>query len=369
MMRRHGSHLAAGLALLFSASKTAPAQRAEPVPLAGRVVLDTIYSRGLEGNLLGDAAAQAVAVYLPPAYANSAAQRFPVIYLLPPGDGSSTTWTRAWPRLFGPRAGVEVMDSAFATVKQMIIVMPNGRNRYRASFFINSPVTGAWEDFVVRDVVGHVDAKYRTLADAASRGVAGHSMGGNASILLAMRHPDVFGAVYALSACCLAGGLELFPDGAWQRLLSYRSLDQLDTAFRAGDFPAMMLMAMAAAITPSTKRPPFYADLPYEVVDGALRHVQPAYSKWVASTPLAQVPAREPALRQLRAIRLDYGTLEMQGLVSGNRRFADALAASRIPHVLEVYAGNHHNRVMERLASQVLPFFAEFLVFSAPAPR
>lgn len=69
-----------------------------------------------------------------------------------------------------------------------------------------------------RDLVTYVDANYRTLPNAGARGIAGFSMGGFGAIDLAMRHPDVFGAVYALSAGLMApNGLEttqMFDDDA-----------------------------------------------------------------------------------------------------------------------------------------------------------
>jgi S-formylglutathione hydrolase FrmB len=57
------------------------------------------------------------------------------------------------------------MDSLIRTgdVGEMIVVMPNARNAFDGSFYTNSPVTGNWEQFIVRDLVNYVDRKYRTL--------------------------------------------------------------------------------------------------------------------------------------------------------------------------------------------------------------
>lgn len=356
------------LVLLALATATRVAAQDPERPLAGRLVVDSVRSAALEGNVLGDPATQSVAVYLPPAYERDVTRRFPVIFLLPPFDGSPTTWTRAWPRLFDSRSGVSVIDSAIVAgrARDVIVVMPNGRNTYHGSFFINSKVTGAWEDFVVRDVVSHVDAGYRTLPHPGSRGVAGHSMGGFAAIRLGMRHPDVFGAVYSLSPPLLAGVSDLASEETWRRVLGYASREELERAYRQGDFFAMVLAAYAAAVTPAPARPPFFAELPYEVVDGALRPVESTLSTWLAAAPIAQLDAHLAALRQLRGLRLDYGNEEQPGIVAGIRRFSDALAARGIPHALEVYAGTHHDRIMTRLGSHVLPFFSEVLAFSAP---
>ena len=62
----------------------------------------------------------------------------------------------------------------------MIVVAPNGKNADRGSFYTNSAVNGNWEDYIYRDLVGYVDANYRTLARPSSRGIAGHSMAATA---------------------------------------------------------------------------------------------------------------------------------------------------------------------------------------------
>ena len=105
------------------------------------------------------------------------------------------------------------MDSLISagTIPELIIVAPNGRNAYKHSFYLNSTVTGRWEDYVVEDVVGFVDANYRTLLGLAVRGIAGHSGGANGAFFIAMRHSDVFGAVYAMAPCCSGETFSLPP--------------------------------------------------------------------------------------------------------------------------------------------------------------
>jgi S-formylglutathione hydrolase len=363
--------IAAPLLTLLAAASTATAQDAPRPPLSGRLVADTVVSAALEGNLLGDPSLQPVAVYLPPGY-DDTADRFPSVYLLPPFDGSPATWTRAWPGLFGPVAGIVYMDRAMTdgAIPPMIVVMPNGRNRRHGSFFFNSPVSGGWEDFLANEVVGHVDQGYRTIPEAGSRGVAGHSMGGNAAVHLAMRRPDLFGAVYALSPCCL-GTYNLFGQEAWERLLGHDGVEGVEDAYRRGDFPAMALLAMASALTPNPDRPPFLVDLPYEPGPDGPRPVEPVRKAWEDATALARVGAHADELRGLRGIRVDHGARELPTLMEGIRRFSAALADRAIPHGYEIYEGDHHDRIMERLATGVLPFFAETLAgkpLGAPDP-
>lgn len=355
--------------LLWAAGAAAPAAAqggAAAARLEGRLVVDTVTSTALAGNILGDPVRQQAVVYLPPGYESAPTRRYPSVYLLPPFDGSASTWTRAWTGLFGPRPGVAFIDSVMAAgeVPPMIVVMPNGRNRYHGSFFLNSPVSGNWEDFLTIEVVRHVDRTYRTIPAAESRGVAGHSMGGNAAVHIGMKHPDTFGAVYALSACCL-GGYDLFGMAAWERVLDHASFDALERAYRQGDFPAMVLVAAGVTVTPNRDRVPFFFDPPYERGADGLRPVEPAFSTWRHAGAHAQVEIYADNVRRLRGLALDHGNRELDALMAGIRGFSSALAERGIPHVYEVYDGDHHARIMERLATRVLPFFAEKLRRSA----
>ena len=80
----------------------------------------------------------------------------------------------------------------------MIVVLPNGGR----SFFVNAAglPDARYEDVVARDLVEYVDSHYRTLATRESRAIAGISMGGFGSALIALRHPDLFGTAGPLSA-------------------------------------------------------------------------------------------------------------------------------------------------------------------------
>ena len=103
------------------------------------------------------------------------------------------------------------------TANEMIIVGVSGENALGGSFYVDSPVSGRWATAIVDDVVGMIDEHYRTLATASTMcNIAGFSMGGYGALALAMRNPDVFGAVDALSPGLFApGGLaesQMFAD-------------------------------------------------------------------------------------------------------------------------------------------------------------
>jgi enterochelin esterase-like enzyme len=144
----------------------------------------------LADNLVDEPAERMISVYLPPSYGSSG-NRYPVIYFLP-GYGDNSMMGFHLP---------SDMDAALENgeVKEMIVVVADGDSKMGGSFYVNSPVTGNWEDFIAEDVVGYVDSHFRTLPQAESRGIAGHSMGGFGALNIAMHRPDVFSAVYSLS--------------------------------------------------------------------------------------------------------------------------------------------------------------------------
>ncbi|WP_164105866.1 alpha/beta hydrolase-fold protein, partial [Serratia marcescens] len=74
-----------------------------------------------------------------------------------------------------------LLDRAVArgVIGGVIVVTVDCTTPAGGSWYVNSPVTGNWEDFLSRELVAWVDARYRTLASRDSRGIAGDRMGGH----------------------------------------------------------------------------------------------------------------------------------------------------------------------------------------------
>ena len=78
-----------------------------------------------------------------------------------------------------------------------------------SSWYVNSPATGNWEDFMVQEVVPYIDVNFKTKSNRDSRGIAGIFIGGYGAIRFGMRRPDVFGSVYAMHPVGTGSGVSI----------------------------------------------------------------------------------------------------------------------------------------------------------------
>jgi pimeloyl-ACP methyl ester carboxylesterase len=263
-----------------------------------------------------------------------------------------------------------LMDEMIQSGKigEMIVVMPNGWNAYKGAFYTNSTVTGNWEDYIFRDLVQNIDANYRTMARKESRGIAGHSMGGYGAITLAMKHPDVFSVVYALSPCCLGMEGDFSSENpAWLKTVRLKSRDDLSPSPRSFDeFFQVAFIAVSAAFSPNPARGPFFVDFPYQERDGRLEINESIFAKWRAKMPVYMVDEQKANLLALRGIFIDYGEKEeFSHIRITAQQFSKALAEHDIPHVFEVYKdGTHNSKIPQRLETRLFQFFSEKLDFS-----
>jgi S-formylglutathione hydrolase len=345
--------LAAGAAVMLDAQGRGGRPPGAP-GAAGTVERIIVHGKSLENNLEGDSPDRDVTVYLPPSYATDQNRRFPVVYLLHGYGGREDTFTARLANLqdSGDRlAAAQGFSSA-------IVVTPSAYSLHKGSMYSDSPTTGNWERFIAEDLVAAIDAKYRTLPDRMSRGLGGHSMGGYGALRVGMKRPDVFSALYVMSACCLTANRNPRPD-AMAAAEAIKTRAQAEAAAAAPGFGPSVNLASAAAWSPNPRNPPLFLDLP--VKNGK---VQPQIvAKWVANAPVEMIDRYVENLGKYYAIAIDIGT--MDSLLPANKALRATMTKLRIPHTYEEYDGDHTNKVRERIESHVLPFFSQNL--AAPA--
>src|SRR5690606_22709499 len=76
----------------------------------------------------------------------------------------------------------------------VVLVLPDGFTRLGGNQWIDSPVLGRWESFVLEELIPTVEAQFRVRSGPAHRAVFGHSSGGYAALIHAMKHGEHWGA-------------------------------------------------------------------------------------------------------------------------------------------------------------------------------
>ncbi len=128
--------------------------------------------------------------HLPPDYDSDKNRRYPVVYWLH-GLGVGPD---------GADPVVSRLDAAVRAGTAPSMVLVSCTDPTKQSFWTDSrdgriPV----ETVVVRDLVTHIDATFRTIASREGRAIEGHSMGGYGAAYLGFKYPDTFGAVSILA--------------------------------------------------------------------------------------------------------------------------------------------------------------------------
>ncbi len=350
-----------------------PTQTPSPTPVFTVEPLESyllnIPAPSLTGNLLGDPAEQPLRVVLPPSYRTSE-RRYPVVYYLPGYGGSAYLED-----IFPPGLVAERMRSG--RIGEMILVVANGWNHLGGSFYVNSSVTGNWEDFIVNDVVNYVDSNYRTIATAEARGITGHSMGGFGALNLAMRHPQVFSSVYIFSA-------GLFDPDGMKKTMMFRNDNRIKAFLEVRDQLAKLpreeairqmgkyesnisfTLAYGAAFSPNPDMAPPFVNFPYEPIDEELVRDRNLWKTWDYGLGRwnEKINQYKDNLLSLNGIVIDYGKNdELTWIPEGNRYVSEQLNVAGIPNLLIEHSDGHSDNLGARILDIMLPFFTEKLSF------
>src|SRR5258708_2770842 len=157
----------------------------------GTVEIHEMQSAVLAGNPLADPAQRRMPVYLPPGY-SSTSDRFPTVYFLHVFSGGGPSWLNS--RCFTPNVRERLDDLIGKEVTPPVLgVFVDGWTALGGSQWINSEAIGRYREYLARDVVTHFDQTLRTVPKATSRAVVGTSSGGYGALIMACRHPEIFG--------------------------------------------------------------------------------------------------------------------------------------------------------------------------------
>ena len=325
----------------------------------------TVPGPSLENNLLGFETTREVALYLPPGYDSSPDRRYPVVYVLHGITDPITVWTEPWSPEevdFGTMQNLMDRGIAAGLLQEMILVMPDARTPFFGCHYTNSSVKGNWKDFITEDLIGYIDTHYRTLPQPDGRGIMGHSMGGHGAIRIGLRHPDLFSAVYGMNPSMMGWGGDVSADNpAFEILLSNPD----PSPYFESNFYVPAIIGVSQAFSPNPENPPFYADYPFKKENESIVPNPEAFARWEASFPTSLIDGYLAGADKLHGLRFDSAfTDEFSHIPPTTRAFSEALTEKGVPHVFEMYNGDHRNRLwgrQGRLYMEVLPYFSRLL--------
>jgi S-formylglutathione hydrolase FrmB len=241
------------------------------------------------------------------------------------------------------------VDETFARGESQscVLVYVDAWTSLGGSQFIDSPGTGRYHTYIVDELVPFVDSRYRTMPEAAHRGIAGWSSGGYGAMVNPMLRPDVFGGLathagdalfemcyqpeFRKSVRALRDHYEGSFDKFWE---DFRSRPAFS---KDQDFHLLNDWCMAACYSADEDGS---VQLPYDTETGELR--PDVWERWLAWDPVRMAAERGDALGSLRAIYIDCGKRDQAFSDLGAEAFRRQLEAQGVTdYFFELFDATH----------------------------
>jgi S-formylglutathione hydrolase FrmB len=242
-------------------------------------------------------------IFVPAVYERDTTRRFPVVYWLHGTGGGGPGLPTISARL----------DSAIQAgkVPPMLVVFPNG---LQMSMWVNwKSGRVPMETVVIKELIPHIDATFRTIASREGRLIEGFSMGGYGAARLAFKFPELFSAVSVLAG---------------------------------GPLQSELTAATADRATPEQAR------MVLDTIYGGDQEFFRAQSPWQLA---------ERNIEAVRKLRIRQVVGDSDNTLANNRSFHDRLTQLRIPHDYIVLPGVIHNAraVLDALGDRHLEFYRD----------
>ncbi len=312
-----------------------------------------------------------IGLYLPESYVNSN-KNYPVIYFLQGYSMPVNPWV------------CSVMDSLLIEKKinEAIYVLISGVRATMGSFYVNSPVTGNWADFVTSDVINYLDANYRTIPKKESRALVGYSMGGYGALNLGLSHTHLYNVVYGISP-------GLFDKEGLQNSQMYNNQTIInDTYEKYKEFSSLsdkeahsayvnylksftkfnnleLTLAYGMAFSPNAKHAPYF-HYPYTINGSDTIFHESVWNEWYNGFGGVEkvIDDNVENIKKLKLLALNCGYKDHNVWISQGTHYYNQLFYKKgVPFQMVWHEGNHWNQLLSQLGTVVYPSVVSALEF------
>lgn len=259
------------------------------------------------------------------------------------GGPAHTAW-KAFHENVPERLDRLIGDGAMPPV---VVAFPDCFSRLGGNQYVNSPIIGNYEDFLIAEMLPAVEARFG-CGGQGRRGVFGKSSGGFGALIHAMRHPDIWSAAASHSGD--AGFDMLYLGGfadvlralakhgnsieAWMQAFEVKpKLDDKDTMI-------LMYLCQAASFDPDSD-PATFLGLRLPLTLDTCEIIPERWDNWLAWDPAQMVTTHADAIGRLKGFFLECGTEDQFSILYGTRRIHRTLVQRGIAHRYEEFPDDH----------------------------
>ena len=298
----------------------------------GTVEINYFYSEALQVDC-------GYTIHLPEGY-NDSDEHYPTLYFL---HGFGTNHYLFYGGIH------DIMDSLVSEgqVDPFIIVRPDGSTSpYLGSFYTNSALYGDFEDYIIYDLIEHIDNTYRTIDHRLYRGISGHSMGGYGATKLGIKYYDLFGSVSSHSGALVFDNLtDLIPD-----LMDETWWNPFGLFMPTNGLVSLFMFGASGAFSPNLDLLPWYVDLP---VDYNGDVIQSVWDLWMPHDP-QRIAQDSISVLPLLDYYLDCGDQDEYYFEAHAMDFHAFLDSFNLDHEYHIYSGYHWTNIDSRYAFSLI---------------
>jgi S-formylglutathione hydrolase FrmB len=321
-------------------------------------------SEAIKGFPMGDSHQRELAVMLPPNYDPKRKEPYPVIFVLAGWGARSAKYldnTAAFGWNFRDGMTKAMEEGKLAPC---IYAFPDGNSKMGCSQYINSPSLGNYMDYICDEMTALVDEKFHTHKSSKFRAVMGHSSGGYAALIYAMKRPDAF------HAFCSSAGDSFFEASilpavipAVSEIERAGSVDEFLEAMLEhpnplgqgySKFITMLTLSLAPCYAPNPSKAPLYGDLFFDLATGQIK--QDIWQKYLSWDPVRLCDESEDNLKKVGFLLLECGLQDEHAAQWGHRQLAEKFEKLDLNFEIHEYPGKHsgHNHRYEKRVERIL---------------